>query len=139
MYRSAEAPNFGSFAAAARAGNPASALAFNPGVLYRTISITPEDDYVAGEVDKPDQLQMRRAADGKADGAQIQMLSFLGTQWGRGTPRFSTDQVITFTRTVTEAGGVVTWDTPIQRNGTFAPAFVEQLAAIGKAIGRKSP
>jgi hypothetical protein len=135
MYRSVEAPNFTSFAAAARAGNPASALAFNPGVLYRTISITPEDDYVAGEVDKPDQIQMRRATGGKADGAQIQMLSFLGQQWGRGAPRFTTDQVVAFTKTVTDAGGVVTWDTPIQRNGTFAQPFVDQLSAIGKALG----
>jgi hypothetical protein len=137
MYRTAEAPNFTSFAAAARAGNPGSVLAFNPGVLYRTISITPEDDYVAGEVDKPDQVQIKRVAEGKADGVQVHMLSYLGTQWGRGTPRFTADQVVTFTKAVTDAGGVVTWDTPIQRNGTFAQPFVDQLTAIGKALGRK--
>jgi hypothetical protein len=134
MYRSAEGPNFASFAAAARAGNPGSVLAFNPGVLYRTISITPDEDYVPGEVDKPDQIQIKRVTDGKADGAQIHMLSFLGTQWGRGTPRFTAEQVVTFTRTVIDAGGVVTWDTPIQRNGTFAQPFVDQLTAIGKAL-----
>jgi hypothetical protein len=134
MYRSSDGPNFVSFAAAARAGNPGSVLAFNPGVLYRTISITPEDDYVAGEVDKPDQIQIKRVADGKADGAQVHMLSFLGTQWGRGTPRFTTDQVVGFSKTVIDAGGVVTWDTPIQRNGTFAQPFVDQLTAIGKAL-----
>ena len=39
MYRSAQAPNFESFAAAARAGNRASAIAFNPGVVTRLISI----------------------------------------------------------------------------------------------------
>jgi hypothetical protein len=137
MYRTAEAPGFTSFAAAARAGNPGSVLAFNPGVLYRTISITPEDDCVAGEVDKPDQIQIKRTTDGKADGVQVHMLSYLGTQWGRGTPRFSVEQVVTFTKTVTDAGGVVTWDTPIQRNGTFAQPFVDQLTAIGKALGRK--
>jgi hypothetical protein len=138
MYRTAEAPNFTSFAAAARAGNPGSVLAFNPGVLYRTISITPEDDYVAGEVDKPTQIQMKRSTDGTVDGAQVHMLSFLGTQWGRGIPRFSADEVVGVTKTVTDAGGVVTWDTPIQRNGTFAQPFVDQLTAIGKALGRKS-
>jgi len=137
MYRSADGPNFASFAAAARAGNPGSVLAFNPGVLYRSISITPEDDYVAGEVDKPDQIQIKRVADGKADGAQVHMLSFLGTQWGRGTPRFTTEQAVGFTKTVVDAGGVVTWDTPIQKNGTFAQPFVDQLTAIGKALGGK--
>jgi len=138
MYRSADAPNFASFAAAARAGNPDSVISFNPGVLYRTISITPEEDYVAGEVDKPDQIQIKRVTDGKADGAQVHMLSFLGQQWGRGTPRFTAEQVVTFTRTVTDAGGVVTWDTPIQRNGTFAQAFIDQLTAISKALGAGS-
>ncbi len=136
MYRSADAPNFASFAAAARAGNPDSALAFNPGVLYRTISITPEDDYVPGEVDKPDQIQIKRVTDGKADGAQVHMLSFLGTQWGRGTPRFTTEQVVAYTKTVEDAGGVVTWDTPIQRNGTFAQPFLDQLKAVAASLGK---
>jgi hypothetical protein len=135
MYRTADAPNFTSFAAAARAGNPDSVVAFNPGVLYRTISITPEDDYIAGEVDKPDQIQIKRVTDGKADGAQVHMLSFLGTQWGRGTPRFTTEQVVSYTKTLADAGGVVTWDTPIQRNGTFAQPFLDQLTAIAKSLG----
>jgi hypothetical protein len=43
-----------------------------------------------------------------------------------------------FTRTVTDAGGVVTWDTPIQRNGTFAQPFVDQLTAVGNELGGKA-
>src|SRR5579864_4816803 len=54
MYRSLEPPNFASFAAAARTGNPDAALAFNPGVVYRILSVTPYEDFTAGEIDKPD-------------------------------------------------------------------------------------
>src|SRR6476469_268527 len=64
MYRSPSAPNFTTLAAAARSGNPAAAIAFNPGVFYRQFSLTPEEDFVAGEVDYPERLQLRRAADG---------------------------------------------------------------------------
>jgi hypothetical protein len=48
MYRGEEPPNFNSFAAAARAGNPNSVLAFNPGVVPRIRSITPYEAYTAG-------------------------------------------------------------------------------------------
>jgi hypothetical protein len=54
MYRSTQPPNFESFAAAARAGNPDAVIAFNPGVVYRILSMTPHEDFTAGEIDKPD-------------------------------------------------------------------------------------
>src|SRR5262249_39592959 len=53
MYRSAEPPNFASFANAARAGNPNSIVAFNPGVVDRILSVTPFEDYSAGEINDP--------------------------------------------------------------------------------------
>jgi alpha-L-fucosidase len=137
MYRGKEPPNFESFAAAARAGNPNSAVAFNPGVVYRTISITPFEDYTAGEVDLPDRWSPKRNADGKADGAQIQMLSYLGERWGTGdTPRFKADDVIGWSQKVIDVGGAVTWDVPIRTDGTVAPAFIDQLTAIGNALKR---
>jgi hypothetical protein len=138
MYRSVDPPNFASFGAAARAGNPTSAVAFNPGVIYRLISESPEDDYTCGEIDKPDQVTVRRNADGRVDGAQLHMLSFLGTTWGVGTPRFTTDQVIGYTKKIRDAGGGVTWDVPVAMDGTIADAFMDQLAALGKAFPRGS-
>lgn len=139
MYRSAEAPNFSSFAAAARAGNPQSVVAFNPGVVNRVLSITPEEDYIAGEVSDPNLWNTtRRNTNGRVDGAQIHFLSYLGSTWGQGAVRFQTDQAIAFSRRIAEVGGVVTWDTPAQRNGTFAPEFLAQLKAIGTAI-RETP
>jgi hypothetical protein len=138
MYRSPEAPNFASFAAAARTGNPARVLAFNPGVVYRMLSITPQEDFTAGEIDQPDRVTIRRAVDGKVDGAQIHVLSYLGRTWGMGDPRFAVTQVVDWSRKISEAGGVVTWDTPVERGGQIAAPFLEQLSAVGKALpGRR--
>jgi hypothetical protein len=135
MYRSSTPPNFASFAAAARSGNPAAALEFNPGVFYRQISLTPSDDFVAGEVDYPDRLQVRGAVDGRVDGVQIQMLSFLGQTWGMGVPRFTAGQVVGYSRKLWEAGGAVTWDVPLELNGKISQPFLDQLMAL-KAAGK---
>jgi len=137
MYRSPEAPNFASFAAAARAGNPDAAVTFNPGVVYRMMSITPYEDFTAGEVDKPELVTIRRGGDGRIDGSQIQMLSYLGETWGMGEPRFTAEQVIAHTRKIREAGGAVTWDVPVELNGTIAKPFLDQLGELGKAMGTK--
>lgn len=137
MYRGAAPPNFSSFAAAARAGNPNSALGFNPGVIYRLISMSPEDDYTAGEIDKPDLATVRRSEAGRVDGAQVHMLSFLGERWGSGTPRFSTEQVVAFTRKIRDFGGSVTWDVPVQLDGTISRPFLDQLAALGNVFPKK--
>jgi hypothetical protein len=51
-----------------------------------------------------------------------------------GSPRFSVDQVVEWSRKITEAGGVVTWDVPIQKSGLISQPFMDQLAAIGKAF-----
>ena len=83
MYRSPDPPNFASFAAAARAGNPNSSVAFNPGVIGRLISVSPDEDYTAGEVNDVDRILIRRVIDGKVDGAHPHVLSFLGQTWGK--------------------------------------------------------
>lgn len=137
MYRSPDPPNFASFAAAARAGNPDAIVAFNPGVVYRMLSLTPYEDFTAGEIDKPELVTIRRTADGKVDGTRIHMLSYLGRTWGMGAPRFSTDEAITYSRKVTQAGGAVTWDVPVELNGTISQPFLDQLTALGKSLAAK--
>jgi hypothetical protein len=133
MYRSTEAPNFASFAAAARAGNPDAAIAFNPGVVYRLLSLTPHEDFTAGEIDDPDRVTIRRSAGGKVDGVQIHMLSYLGRTWGMGEPRFTAEQAQSYSRKIWEAGGVVTWDTPVELNGTIPQAFLDILKSLSNA------
>jgi hypothetical protein len=137
MYRSTEAPNFASFAAAARAGNPNSVVAFNPGVFYRFFSMTPHEDFTAGEIDKPELATIKRTGDGKVDGTQIQMLSFLGKTWGMGEPRFNSSEVVAYSRKIWEAGGAVTWDVPVDLKGRIAQPFIDQLNAIRSAAAAK--
>lgn len=133
MYRSVDAPNFASFAASARAGNPDAIIAFNPGVYYRIFGMSPHQDFTAGEIDKPELVRIKGSSDGKLDGVQIHMLSYLGQTWGKGTPRFSAEQVIEYSKKVWAEGGAVTWDVPVQLNGTISQPFLDQLRALSKA------
>jgi hypothetical protein len=134
MYRSETAPNFASFSAAARAGNPNAAIAYNPGVVYRTISVTPHEDYIAGEIDKPDLIAVKRDFEGKIDGSRLHILCFLGEKWGMGSPRFTTEQLIDRSRPILAKGGAFTWDTPIGSNGLMKQIFTDQLTQLGKAL-----
>ena len=142
MYRFPDEPNFASFAAALKAGNPASIVAFNPGVKVPVIAMTRHEDYTAGEVNLP---QLGKAVDAcpgrwlECEGKKIQfqILTYLGTTWCRGDrPQQTDEQVIAWTRQLRAKGGVVTFDVPIQRSGLIGPAFVQQLRAIGRANPR---
>ena len=135
MYRHPEAPNFASFAAAARAGNPHSVVAFNPGVLDPIITLTPEEDYTAGEINDPGKV----VCPGRwVTKAQFHMLSFLGPTWCQKPPRFKADQVVAFTRAITDKEGAVTWDVPPAGvNGHIPDDFLAQLKAIGESAKPK--
>jgi len=138
-YRHEEPPNFASFAAAARAGNPEAVVAFNPGVVDRVLSITPYEDYTASEINELDRLMIRRHNNGKVDGARIHVLSYLGETWGKGSPRFSSEQIIRWSRQVADARGAITWDVPVERSGRIPAIYVEQLNALGAAVESDAP
>lgn len=138
MYRSLRPPNFFTFAAAARAGNGQSAVAFNPGVITRLIGISPDQDFMAGETNDPEQVNVHYPAAGTVDGVQIHMLCFLGKTWGMGEPRFETEKVVEYTKKIRDYGGSVTWDVPVELDGTIRPEFMKQLEALGKAFPRDS-
>ena len=137
MYRPADPPNFASFAAAARAGNPQCAVAFNPGVVDRIISVTPHEDFTAGEINQLDRLMIRRASGGKVDGAQVHVLSYLGETWGKGMLRFTDEQMLEWSRKAIRPGGAITWDVPVGRDGLIDPAFLGPLTRLGRALGKK--
>ncbi len=144
MYRAPEAPNFGSFAAAAKTGNPASLVAFNMGVKVPVICTSEHDDYTAGEVadalpvtmdshwgreDKPDKywgMPIQRFV----DGAQYHLLTFMGPYWCRGLPRFPDEMVVGYTRHVNALAGVISWDVPTSRAGLIPEPFMAQLRAL---------
>ncbi len=139
MYRHPDPPNFGSFAAAMRAGNPDSLVAWNPGVADpELITAAPEEDYTAGECQYPEQVI---ALGRYEEQAQTHVLSYIGEWWGWRKPRYTADSLIAATRNITDMGGAVTWDIPFERNGTIPADFMELLGALGRAVnpGRVLP
>jgi F5/8 type C domain/Alpha-L-fucosidase len=129
MYDSVLPPNFQSFAAAARAGNSKSIVAFNPGVLYPIITQTEHEDYTAGEIEEPWGVECKGRWVGKT---QFHILSYLGSYWGKGSPRYSSEKVIQITNNINSCGGVVTWDVPVQDNGHIPELFVTQLIELNR-------
>ncbi|MCE5325414.1 MAG: hypothetical protein LLG01_03265 [Planctomycetaceae bacterium] len=144
MYKSLDEPNWHSFAAALRAGNEQSLLAFNHGIMWPPKSITDEDDYLAGEVDGAffaGYWEGSRYCQVPAiyQGVRLHILSFLGTMWCQGdAPRFPDEFVAGYTKFIASRGGATTWDVPIERDCTIRESFMPQLKAIGQAVARAS-
>jgi hypothetical protein len=139
MYRFDEEPNFASFAAALRAGNPDAIVAFNPGVKVPVVAYTKCEDYAAGEVPLDQLPRAVETCPGRwleCEGAKVQfhILTFLGTSWCRGDrPQWPDEKVVGYAKEIAQKGGVVTFDVPIQTSGLIPEPFVGQLRAIGKA------
>lgn len=131
MYNHPDPPNFKSFADAARAGNPGGILAFNPGVHYPIITLTPDEDYTAGEIENVSRVVCTGPL---IQQAQFHMLSYLGPRWAASPPRFTDAQAVNATRAIVEKGGVVSWDVPIKANGQIPEPFLKQLAAVGAGL-----
>jgi len=140
MYRFDDPPNFASFAAALRAGNPEAIVAFNPGVRVPVIVHTKYEDYTAGEVNLPQLPQAVAACPGrwiKRDRARIQfhILTFLGQSWCRGErPQWPDAKIVDLAQQLHAKGGVITYDVPIHKDGHIAGAFLKQLQTIGRAV-----
>lgn len=141
MYRFDDEPSFASFAAAMRAGNPDSIVAFNPGVRIPVAAHTKYEDYAAGEVTLDQFPRAVSTCPGRwldCEGAKVQshILTYLGTSWCKGErPQWSDDKVVGCLRQLIEKGGAATFDVPIQKSGLIPEPFIEQLRAIGRATG----
>lgn len=131
MYRHDDEPNFASFIAALRAGNPDALVAFNPGVLTPVITHTPLEDYTAGEIDG----KFPVCPGAFINQARYHILSYVGEHWGNPVVRFPDEFVLGYTKYVTGKGGVVTWDAAIQPSGLIADAPFQQLRAVAKGMG----
>lgn len=125
-------PNFETFAAALRSGNPEAIVAFNPGVLVPVIYHTVHEDYTAGEIARALPECPGAWIENNGHRARYHILSYLGEDWCKGAPRFPDELVVGYTKHVIGRGGVMTWDVPILRSGLIPTTFINQLAAIGK-------
>jgi hypothetical protein len=132
MFLPVEPPNFASFAAAARAGNPHSAVSFSPGVHNPVISLTTQEDFTAGVTED---LAALVVPSGRVDGAQLHVLSFLGAWWGKaGPPRFSRNELRALSGKVRRVGGAITWDVPLTVAGRLPDDFATLLEEVKTAL-----
>jgi hypothetical protein len=141
MYAFEHEPNWVSLTAAFKAGNDQAIVAYNPGVRVPVVSQTEHEDYTAGELSAA--LPVGTPGEGPdgpippipsdVNGAQYHVLCYLGQGWGCGGPRFPDDLAAGFTRYVTRHGGVVTWDLPVEDDGTIPEPYPRQLRAVAEA------
>lgn len=121
----------GQLAAALKSGNPSSIIAFNSGVNPHVQFYTQYDDYLAGEMNDFYELPTSRFVQGK----QWHIVSFIGgPRWACQGVRKPAAYMIDYLNKCHAAGGVVTMEMALNRDGSFEPDQLEELIAIKKAI-----
>jgi len=136
------------YTAAFKSGNEKVLVSYNVGPVGtnrdQLLPVTEHEDYLAGEVDFILPTCGVRVFDGKEyylgpniSGDQLHFLNFLGPWWGgntRGEPRFSDELVISWTKHIIDHKGAVTWDFPVEYDGTIPENFYKQLNALSESI-----
>ena len=134
-------------AAAARAGNPDAALAFNVKASSE-LRTSPDGDYTAGH---PTPVAKRPASwngnevalklmeeSNYADGCLRHFFVPMQTGWNRGEPVFTTDMAIDWTLRAVKAHAAITWAValkdPRNHRGPLAEVQCAQLKAINEAV-----
>ena len=123
----------GILAAALKAGNPKRIIAFNPGVEDKVRPYSRHEDFTCGEqntfLDQP--------ATRWIEGEQWHILSFLGTgssrigaAWGMPGVKYSKQELVDYVFAVTQAGGVVSIDAMLYRDGGLDRSQLEVLKAL---------
>lgn len=131
--------NWETWAAACRAGNPGSLLAFNPGTdrtrAFR--ALCDQQDYTAGESDDWTATPKQYPAPA---GVQWHVLGYLGSSWAAADgPRRSDAEMVNYVKTVNAQGGVVTLDVHVSSRGEVYAPHQKQLVAIHAALGGMHP
>lgn len=118
-------------AKALKAGNPKTIVAFNPSPQEKVKYYSKWDDYTAGEMYPMTSLP---PVGGKINGVQWHVLTFLGTNWQRPEMRFSKDQVTNYINKCNSAGGVVSLDVCLLRNGSIDKDQFNFLKDVNKGL-----
>ena len=121
----------GQLAAALKSGNPNSIIAFNSGVNPKVQFYTKYDDYLAGEMNDFYEVPTSRYIQGK----QWHLVSFIGgPRWARPGVRKPAAYMINYLNKCHAAGGVVTMEMTLHRDGSLDDEQLKELIAIKKAI-----
>jgi hypothetical protein len=126
-----------------KAGNPKALVSYNPGPLGMTkdlrAPVTEYEDFLAGETNWHLPISGFRPWDKKKyylgpdiSGDQLHFLTFMGSFWGRGEPRFPDELVIGWNKHISNYGGTISWDVPISNSGIIPEAYIRQLTVLRK-------
>ncbi len=138
------------YTAAFKSGNRKVLVSYNVGPVGSSrdqlLPVTQYEDYLAGEVDFILPTCGVRIFDGKEyylgpniSGDQLHFLNFLGPWWGgskKGDPRFSNELVISWTKHINDFEGTVTWDFPVNYDGTMQDLYYNQLKALSESYNQ---
>jgi hypothetical protein len=142
------------FTAAFKSDNPNAIVSYNVGPVgmnrIQLVPVTEYEDFLAGECDYilptcamvPSDLGKHFNINGRGNyykgpnisGDQLHFLSFLGSWWGTGNPRFSNELVYSWTQHINDNAGTVTWDVPLSDSGTISKIYFNQLIYLSKQI-----
>lgn len=117
-------------AAALKAGNPRAIVALNNPQMVRSNSSTDAEDFTTGEQNSFTEIPESRWRDGK----QFHVLSYLGPDWGKPEARYDADYMADYVSAVNEAGGVVTIDVALFRDGSIDPTQLRTLQAMSAQL-----
>lgn len=139
MYLFEDEPNFKSLSRSIRAGNPHAVIAYNKGLEYPFILQCEYDDFTAGEVGE--NLPLDISNDNSKEeiskvlgGRKLHVLSYLGKTWGQGEPRFPDQLAIGYSKYIIEKGGIITWDIPLNLDGSISECYQKQLEKINDEV-----
>ncbi len=120
----------GIMAAALKAGNPESIVAFNPGVEEKVNAYSKHDDYTCGEQNRFFDMPASRFIEGE----QWHIASFLGASWGQAGCRYSKRELAEYVFDVSRRGGVVSIDVLLYRDGSLDRSQLEVLKAVREQL-----
>ena len=66
-------------------------------------------------------------------GDQLHFLTFLGSFWGLGEPRFPNELVVGGTKHINNHGGTISWDIPLTDSGIIPENHFKQLQVLQNA------
>ncbi len=127
----------GILARALKAGNPRRIIGLNPGVELTAYSR--HEDFTAGEQNRFHELPLRRWLDGE----QWHVLSYLGADrpgnylsagWGEPGARYSKRELAEYVFAAHQAGGVVSIDVLLYRDGGLDRSQLEVLRSLRPAL-----
>ncbi|MCS7303828.1 MAG: alpha-L-fucosidase [Thermoguttaceae bacterium] len=113
-------------AEAMRTGYPDRILAFNPGVESRVQAYSRHEDFTCGEQNAFFDFPLQRFIDGK----QWHILSFLGMDWAEPGTVKGKRELADYVLMVTSAGGVVSIDVLVYRDGQMDRSQLEVLKEL---------